>query len=64
MAQHDLKQPEKERTALNEARKLLTKLQANDRFDHDTLIAEILLREAETKMNEKEQPKESDSEEK
>jgi hypothetical protein len=47
MAQHDLKQPEKARTALNEGQQLLTKLQAGDRYNHDTLIAEILLREAE-----------------
>ena len=64
MAQHDLKHPEKARTALNEARQLLTKLQANNRHNHDTLIAEILLHEAEAKMNGKEQPKESGSEEK
>jgi hypothetical protein len=64
MAQHDLKHLEEAQTALNEGKQLLTKLQTNDRYLYDTLIAEILLREAEAKMNEKEQPKESDSEEK
>jgi tetratricopeptide (TPR) repeat protein len=47
MAQHDLKHPEEARTALNEGQQLLTKLKAGDRYNHDTLIAEILLREAE-----------------
>jgi WD40 repeat protein/tetratricopeptide (TPR) repeat protein len=54
MAQHDLKQPEKARTALNEGQQLLTRLQANDRYNHDTLIAEILLREAEALIDGKE----------
>ena len=47
MAQHDLKHPEEARTALNEGQQLLTKLQSDDRYNFNTLIAEILLREAE-----------------
>jgi tetratricopeptide (TPR) repeat protein len=54
MAQHDLKQPEKARTALDEGLQLLTRLQAGDRHHPDTLIAEILLREAEALIDGKE----------
>ena len=64
MAQHELQHPDEASMAIEEAELLLKRLQAGGRDHHDVLIAEILFREAEALMNGKEQPKESDSEEK
>ena len=64
MAQHELQHPEEARTAIEEAAELIDRLRAGDENHHDVLIAQILYREAEALMKEKEQPKESDSEEK
>ena len=66
MAQHQLGKAGEAKTALEEAAQLITRLKGDParKGDHDLLIAEILFHEAEALMKEKEQPKESDSEEK
>ena len=66
MAQHQLGKAGEAKTALVEASQLITRLKGDPgrKGDHDLLIAEILFHEAEALMNGKEQPKESDSEEK
>jgi tetratricopeptide (TPR) repeat protein len=66
MAQHQLGKAGEAKTALEEASQLITRLKGDPgrKGDHDLLIAEILFHEAEALMKEKEQPQESDSEEK
>ncbi len=64
LAQHQLQHPDEARKALDEASQVIQRLQAIDKNHHDLLIAEILSQGAEASMKEKEQPKESDSEEK
>ncbi len=64
LAQHQLQHPDEARQALDEAAEVIQRLQAIDKNNSDLLIAEILFREAEALMKEKEQPKESDSKEK
>jgi tetratricopeptide (TPR) repeat protein len=55
MAQHQLKHPEEARRALDEAAQLATRLEAdpNHKTQHDVLIAQILLREAQALINAK-----------
>ena len=66
MAQHQLGKAGEAKTALEDASQLITRLKEDPvwKGDHDLLIAEILFHKAEALMNGKEQPKESDSEEK
>lgn len=58
MARHQLKRAEEARQALDEASQLINRLQADEKFkgDNDVLIAQILLREAETLINGKPKP--------
>lgn len=53
LAQHQLQHPDEARTALEEVSQLIARLKASParKGDHDLLIAEILFREAEVRIN-------------
>lgn len=63
LAQHQLGQQEEARSDLDQASQLVNRLQrfANNQGHQDLLIAQILLREAETKINGQAKPKPADA---